>query len=159
MTKLVRKLKQMAKKRAHRKTVQKRKMEREQKKIEENEKRKEEELERETDLEMQRLAGGEDLTGANEESTDNTTTTTTTAGRATTDDAELNKKIVRMVGGLVLEAPQKKSKKQMSRKQAKRKEKLQERGLDVAARLDRKWDTKKRRVKIRAQVRNEDLHN
>ncbi|KAH9601669.1 Ribosome biogenesis protein Alb1 [Trypanosoma melophagium] len=165
MTKLVRKLKQMAKKRAHRKTVQKRRMEREQKKLEDIEKKKAEQLERETDLEMQRLGYGRDATEGNVESTTTTmitTTTTSEEGKTLTkedNNSEINKKIVRVVGGLVLEAPQRKAKKQISRKQVKRKEKAQERGRDVAARLDKKWDSKKRRVKMRAQIRNLDLHN
>ncbi|KEG15204.1 hypothetical protein DQ04_00151230 [Trypanosoma grayi] len=138
MTKLVRKLKQMAKKRAHRKTVQKRKVERVQRELEEKEKGKQEQLELETDLEVQRL---------------------THADAAADENAELNKKLVRVVGDLVLEAPKRKSKKQLSRKQVERKEKAQERGLAVAAQLGRKWDLKKRRVKQRAQIRNEDLHN
>ncbi|RNF23293.1 uncharacterized protein Tco025E_03002 [Trypanosoma conorhini] len=138
MTKLVRKLKQMAKKRAHRKVVLKRKAERAQKDIEESEKLKQERLERETDLEVHRLTQGEE----EEEET-----------------AAMNKKVVRVVGDLVLEAPQRKAKKQVSRKQVKRKEKLKERGQAVAAQLGKKWDIKKRRVKQRAQVRNEDLHD
>ncbi|ESL06687.1 hypothetical protein TRSC58_05636 [Trypanosoma rangeli SC58] len=140
MTKLVRKLKQMAKKRAHRKTVLKRKEERAQKDIEEGQKLNQERLELETDLEIHRL---------------------TTQGEEAEVEAEaaINKKLVRVVGGLVLETPQRKAKKQVSRKQVKRKEKLKERGQAVAAQLGRKWDTKKRRVKQRAQARNENLQD
>ncbi|RNC30067.1 hypothetical protein TcCL_Unassigned07423, partial [Trypanosoma cruzi] len=134
MTKLVRKLKQTAKKRAHRKTVLKRKVERAQRDIEESERLKKERLELETDLEMHRLTHGE-------------------------EDAEMKKRLVRLVGNLVLEAPQRKSKKQASRKQMRRKDKQKERGQAVVAQLGKKWDTKKRRVKQRAQIRNEDLHN
>ncbi|EAN96593.1 hypothetical protein C3747_71g165 [Trypanosoma cruzi] len=134
MTKLVRKLKQMAKKRAHRKTVLKRKVERAQRDIEESERLKKERLELETDLEMHRLNYGE-------------------------EDAEMKKRLVRLVGNLVLEAPQRKSKKQGSRKQMRRKDKQKERGQAVVAQLEKKWNTKKRRVKQRAQIRNEDLHN
>ncbi|RNF12015.1 hypothetical protein TraAM80_00575 [Trypanosoma rangeli] len=138
MTKLVRKLKQMAKKRAHRNTVLKRKAERAQKEIEEGEKLNQERLERETDLEIHRL---------------------TTQGEESEAEAAINKKLVRVVGDLVLETPQRKAKKQASRKQVKRKEKLKERGQAVAAQLGKKWNTKKRRVKQRAQARNENLQD
>ncbi|KAG8348655.1 hypothetical protein ERJ75_000777200 [Trypanosoma vivax] len=139
MTKLVRKLKQLAKRRAHRKSVQKRKAERAQREIEEEQRQRQEELELETDFEMERLVQGN--------------------SSSTTGGIDTGKKASRIVGGLVLETPKRKAKKQLTRRQIKRKEEARERGMAVAAQLGRKWETKKRRVRQRAQIRNEDLHD
>ncbi|GET92804.1 hypothetical protein, conserved [Leishmania tarentolae] len=151
MTKLVRKLKQMAKKRAHRKTVQKRKVERAQRELERRSEQQSQKLEDEVDREMARLNG---------ELEKDASAGVGASGRemdvSATDGAV--KRAVRMIGNLVLDAPVKK-KKQLSRKQAKRKEKMLERGVAVSDCLSKKWDRKKRCVKLRAQIRNEDLHN
>ncbi|KPA86284.1 hypothetical protein ABB37_00511 [Leptomonas pyrrhocoris] len=147
MTKLVRKLKQMAKKRAHRRTVQKRKVERAQRELERGNEQQSERLEDEVDREMARLNG--ELEGE--------------ATRPSKGDIEeatnaAVKRAVRIVGDLVLDAPVKKRKRQLTRKQAKRKEAMISRGEAVNDSLAKKWDHKKRRVKVRAQIRNEDLH-
>ncbi|SCU64339.1 uncharacterized protein TEOVI_000007100 [Trypanosoma equiperdum] len=130
----------MAKKRAHRNTVLKRKAERAQKELEENAKREKERLERETTLEMQRVARGDEAS-------------------ATGESTGLSNKVMRVVGDLMLELPKQRAKKQVSRKQAKRKEAARERGEAIAAQMGKKWEAKKRRVKQRAQIRNEDLHD
>lgn len=135
MTKLVRKLKQMSKKKAHRKAVQKRKQERAEKELLAARERKEQELEDEVDEEMARLEG-RDKRDVNEEV----------------------KQAVRVVGDLVLDVQQKKSKR-LTRKQAKRKERMIIKGESISDSLSKKWDVKKRRVKARAQVRNSDLGN
>lgn len=127
MTKLVRKLKQMGKKRAHRKAVQKRKAERAEQDLQNEQQRKEEQrLEDEVDLEMEK-------------------------------QGDALKKTVRVIGDLVLDVQRKKSKR-LSRKQAKRKERIIAKGEDISDSLSKKWESKKRRVKARAQIRNLDLH-
>lgn len=148
MTKLVRKLKQMAKKRSHRKAVQKRKAERIQRDIERERESDEQRLEKETDKELARVMGTavddrdeEEEGGVEHQSAANT----------------VNKRQVHIVGDLVLDAPVKK-RKQLSRKQAKRQERLKARGEAITDMISKKWDHKKRRVKQRAQIRNEDLH-
>ncbi|CBZ30837.1 conserved hypothetical protein [Leishmania mexicana MHOM/GT/2001/U1103] len=151
MTKLVRKLKQMAKKRAHRKTVQKRKVERAQRELERRSEQQSQKLEDEVDREMARLNG----------ELEKDTSAGTAASGPGMDEAATNvavKRAVRIIGGLVLDASVTK-KKQLTRKQAKRKEKMVERGLAVSDSLSKKWDHKKRCVKLRAQIRNEDLHS
>eukprot|EP00758_Cryptobia_borreli_P010261 Tbor_TRINITY_DN5555_c4_g1::TRINITY_DN5555_c4_g1_i1::g.13293::m.13293 len=67
----------------------------------------------------------------------------------------------RYVGGLMVQQPQlsKKKTKNLTRKQQKRKEKGQSKGAAVTEQMKRKWSIKKMRVKIRAQVRNSELHN
>lgn len=154
MTKLVRKLKQMAKKRAHRKTVQKKKELRhvratlEAKELERNK------LSTEVEKEITRLAqedadeGGVAPASAQESESDNESEST-----------NARKGQVRKIGDLVLDLPNRKSKKQLTRKQRKRKEKMVDRGVVISETLDKKWDLKKRRVKVRAQIRNQDLHN
>ncbi|KAK7201319.1 Alb1 [Novymonas esmeraldas] len=147
MTKLVRKLKEMAKKRAHRKTVQKRKVERVQRELDRRSEQKSQRLEDEVDREMARLNG---------ELEDEANSRATTSGAAADETV---KRAVRVIGSLVLDAPARKSKKQLTRKQAKRQERLVERGTAVSDTLAKKWDHKKRRIKVRAQTRNADLHN
>lgn len=132
MTKLVRKLKQMSKKKAHRKAVQKRKQERAERELRESREQKEEELERQVDEAMAEMEGG---AGSVEKKLQQT---------------------VRVVGDLVLDVQRKKTK-QLTRKQAKRKERSIAKGEGVNDVLSKKWDVKKRRVKARAQVRNTDL--
>ncbi|EPY39838.1 hypothetical protein AGDE_04090 [Angomonas deanei] len=66
--------------------------------------------------------------------------------------------IHKKVGDLVLEIPKKKAKR-LTRKQQKRKEKMVEKGIAVNALLDKKFDRKKRSIKIRAQIRNSELHS
>lgn len=144
MTKLVRKLKQMTKQRAHRKQVQKRKAGRIQCDLDKEKETKEKQLERETDKELARMKG-EDVF------------------ETESDDDEvkakkLNNRIVRIVGDLVLDAAPRKNKKQLSRKQAKRQEKAKEKGVAISDQIAKKFDRKKRRIKVRAQIRNEDLH-
>lgn len=151
MTKLVRKLKQMAKKRAHRKTVQKRKLERAQRELEKEQEAAANRLEREVDEEVARLNGNG--TDNDEEGSGSQPK----GGKGNMSPAM--QKMIRVVGGLVLDAPNKKNKKRLSRKQARRQEKLIDRGEAIADQLAKKWDHKKRRVKVRAQIRNEDLHN
>lgn len=135
MTKLVRKLKQMSKKKAHRKAVQKRKLERAEKELIAARERKEQELEEEVDEEMARLEGREKKITSNE-----------------------IKQAVRVVGDLVLDVQHKKTKR-LTRKQAKRKERMITKGESISDSLSKKWDVKKRRVKARAQIRNSDLGN
>lgn len=130
MTKLVRKLKQMSKKKAHRKAVQKRKLERAEQNIQS---KSDPRLEREVDEEMNRMESGE---GAEKEV----------------------QKAVRVIGDLVLDVNRKKSKR-LTRRQAKRKEKIIAKGEDISDSLSKKWEIKKRRVKARAQIRNSDLDN
>ncbi|CAJ1036602.1 putative Alb1 [Leishmania utingensis] len=153
MTKLVRKLKQMTKKRAHRKTVQKRKVERAQRELERRSEQQSQKLEDEVDREMARLNG---------EIEEEVNARAAASSRDIDNDAARSvmvKRAMRIVGDLILDTPVKKSKKQLTRKQARRREKMVERGLAVSDSLSNKWDRKKRCVKIRAQIRNEDLHN
>lgn len=73
--------------------------------------------------------------------------------------ATAEKRMIHVIGDLVLDAKKETKKKQLSRKQMKRKSKLVERGEAITDTLERKFDQKKRRVKIRAQVRNSNLHS
>lgn len=133
MTKLVRKLKQMSKKKAHRNAVQKRKLERAEREHAESKENKERELEYLVDEEMAKLDEG------------SVKSTGKTAQQA-----------VRVVGDLVLDVRTKKAK-QLTRKQAKRKERMIAKGEGIKAALAKKLDVKKHCVKARAQVRNSDL--
>lgn len=134
MTKLVRKLKQMAKKKAHRKAVQKKKVERAEKELKESKAKKEQELECLVDEEMAKLAENQ-----------------------APSSAQVIHQAVRVVGDLVLDVRPKKSK-QLTRKQAKRRERMIAKGEGVRDLLAKKMAAKKRRVKARAQIRNSDLH-
>lgn len=133
MTKLIRKLKQMSKKKAHRKAVQKRKLERVEKEHLESKENKDRELECLVDEEMAKLEEG----------------TSKSTGKTV-------QQAVRVVGDLVLDVRSKKTK-QLTRKQAKRKERMITKGEGVKAALAKKLDVKKRCVKARAQVRNSEL--
>lgn len=142
MTKLVRKLKQMAKKRSHRKAVQKRKADRIQRDLEREKESEQAHLEAETDMEMARLISNDE--GAHSE------------GSSGRPEKAASKHQIRVIGGLVLDAPMTK-RKQLTRRQAKRKEKAKVRGEAIAEMITKKWEHKKRRVKQRAHIRNEDL--
>ena len=143
MTKLRKKLKVMARKKAHRVSVHKRKVDR---------------LERESEerglAEEQRRKSQEDrdvwlLTAdplENQGATPNSSNTVMS-----------DRKAANLLGGLIVQKLQKKSKKKLSRKQLKRKEKIVDRGEAIAGALDKKWSLKKIRVKARAQTRNEGL--
>jgi hypothetical protein len=134
MTKLRRKIKDMAKKRAHKNTVQKRKLERALK-----------------GQEAKKLAAAENAQQGKEED-------------IVDDEADVpevsERKAANMLGGLVTSkiggGPNGK-KKQLTRKQLKRKAKVVERGEAISGALDKKWAIKKLRVKQRAQVRNENV--
>lgn len=123
----------MSKKKAHRKAVQKRKLERAERELNESKTKKEQELESLVDEEMEKLKEAE-LHGSGQNT----------------------HQAVRVVGDLVLDVRPKKSK-QLTRKQAKRKEKMIAKGEGVRDLLAKKLDVKKRRVKARAQIRNSDL--
>lgn len=171
MTKLVRKLKQMAKKRAHRKSVQKRRVERAHRELQLQDEMKSARLESEVELEMNRIrSGAADGAGnANDEWQDEPTSphagsaghgepVSSITGASDRDIPIGQRKAVRVLGDIVLDAPSRKGKKQLSRKQMRRKAKMQQRGVDINDTLDKKWLQKKTRVKVRAQIRNEDLH-
>lgn len=141
MTKLRRKLQQLAKKRAHKKTVQKRKVVRATKEIAEKKAAEEERLAALVEQDMLRLSDP----------------SAETAGTVPLSSSEKQ-----LIGGLVMNsgpAIKKGSKKQLTRKQTRRKEKGIEKGEAIAEQLDKKWNHKKIRVKIRAQVRNAELQN
>ena len=132
MTKLRRKLKDMAKKRAHKNTVQKRKLER---------------ALREQQAKKAAAENGEAPIELDEDDKQ--------------QDPVSDQKAANMLGGLVTAKiganNNGKKKKPLSRKQLKRKAKLVEKGTAIAGALEKKWAVKKLRVKQRAQVRNENL--
>ncbi|CCW62128.1 unnamed protein product [Phytomonas sp. EM1] len=158
MTKLVKKLKQMEKKRSHRKTVQKRKIERVQRQVENEKREQDTQFEREVDVEIDRVnqqhasfhnsqsEGGNGSIGAQNPK-----------GSLGVSESRLATK--QLIGGIVVEAPARKNKKQLTRKQMKRKSKMMEHGEAVQDALSKKWIHKRMRVKLRAQIRNQDLHN
>lgn len=149
MTKLRSKLQQLAKKRAHRKTVQKRKVDRAAKDAVLKKEKEQSRLEEQVALEMERLANPELDAGEDPKPSQ-------------FDDGLIIDK--KLVASLVMPgrgngpAVKKGAKKQLTRKQAKRKEKLIEKGSGIADAMNKKWNVKKLRVKSRAQVRNENLH-
>lgn len=151
MTKLRRKLKQMAKKRAHTRTVFKRKVERAAREAEEKKARDEEKLAEEVEREMARLneAAEQSSSGIG------ATGLSSNAHKVGKDPSSQTPSETKQVGPAI----QKGAKKQLTRKQAKRKEKLTEKGEAITQQLEKKWGLKKIRVKQRAQVRNENLHN
>ncbi|CUG88963.1 Hypothetical protein, putative [Bodo saltans] len=149
MTKLRSKLQQLAKKRAHRKTVQKRKVDRAAKDILAKKTAEQIRLEEQTNLEMERLANPELDAGEDPQPS------------TLADGLIIDKKLVAsivMPGRPSGPALKKGAKKQLTRKQLKRKEKGIEKGSGIADQMNKKWNVKKMRVKVRAQVRNENLH-
>ncbi|CCW69469.1 unnamed protein product [Phytomonas sp. Hart1] len=158
MTKLVKKLKQMAKKRSHRKTVQKRKFERSQRQAEDAKRKPNDPFEMEGDLDMDRItqphaALSMDQNGSASGAID---FQNPQGPIPTSDSPSLGPKLL---GGIVVEAPVRKRTKQLTRKQIKRKAKMVAHGEAVQHALEKKWSHKKMRVKLRAQIRNQDLHN
>jgi hypothetical protein len=148
MTKLRRKLQQLAKKRAHRKTVQKRKVDRAAKDVIAKKTEEQTRLDEQTNLEMERLANPELDAGEDPQPS------------KFEDGLIIDKKLVASIvmPGRSGPAVKKGAKKQLTRKQLKRKEKLIEKGSGIADKMNKKWNVKKMRVKVRAQVRNENLH-
>lgn len=142
-TKLQRKIKQLAKKRARKKNVSRRKIERSAKEAEKKRLLDEDRLDDAVDAEVQRLE-----TGAADDNAYPEEVSTTAA----------KKTAAKLIGGIMVSTVARKQSKQVSRKQRLRKEKNIEKGTAVAEMLTKKWNTKKIRVKSRAQVRNEDLH-
>ena len=147
MTKLRRKLKQMAKKRAHTRTVFKRKVERAAREAEEKKIRDEERLAEEVEKEMTRMSEAAEQSSSGIGAT-GLSSNAHKAGTAAPEKTPGSGPAIH-----------KGAKKQLTRKQAKRKEKLTEKGTAITEQLEKKWGLKKIRVKQRAQVRNENLHN
>lgn len=145
MTKLRRKLQQLAKKRAHKKTVEKRKYDRASKELEEKKAKEAAKLEELAERDMLKMSdpNWEDVSSDEEAAT-------------------MDTKTKQLIGGLVMNSgPRlaKGKKKQLTRKQLRRKEKTVEKGQAIADQISKKWGVKKLRVKQRAQVRNENLHD
>jgi hypothetical protein len=59
------------------------------------------------------------------------------------------------IGSLLVQTSTQGKKKQLSRKQLRRKEKIVEKGCAITDALEKKWQKKKSRVKVRAQTRND----
>jgi hypothetical protein len=136
MTKLQSKLKQAGKRRTHRKNVQKRKQERFVKMLERKAAEDSERVETEAARELREQ--DEAVTGRRER-------------KVTALGALAN------VDGLVLQQPRKAGKKQLTRKQQTRKDKMRAKGEAISDTLVRKLGSKIGRVKERARTRNSEL--
>lgn len=149
MTKLRRKLQQLAKKRAHKKTVQKRKSDRAAKELVAKKEADAKRLEELVERDMLRLSNSGNPT--REQDYD----------EVAANGTNFTNSQRQLVGGLVMNSLAVKSgkKKQLTRKQMRRKEKNVEKGEAIAEQMEKKWISKKIRVKVRAQTRNAELHN